>query len=240
MRIRFWKEIADVYEIFLVNSCGRALSSDVSSESLKSDEILEMTILDVLGDKLLKAELDAPIDSVHRLIVTLDRCASRTGSLSIETVGLLPPHCSRFSLCCLQKIISLCRYNTEEDWHKTRLEICKISMPILMNRCECIINQFISDEKDLGEYPFPSARLEEMVFLLQQLSSLIIHSETTCMLHLQQKFKDSLLKNQSKEGRSHLLLLLPSFCDLILSRSLRIRELVHVLLKLITEELGLQ
>lgn len=71
VRIRFWKEIADVYEIFLVNSCGRALSSDVSSESLKSDEILEMTILDVLGDKLLKAELDAPIDVLSYFVLRI-------------------------------------------------------------------------------------------------------------------------------------------------------------------------
>lgn len=48
--------------------------------------------------------------SLERLVLALDRCASRTGSLPIETVSLLPSHCSRFSLSCLQKLFSLARY----------------------------------------------------------------------------------------------------------------------------------
>jgi hypothetical protein len=46
---------------------------------------------------------------LQRLVNCLDRCASRTGSLPIQTVSLLPVHCSRFSLGCLQMMFSLCR-----------------------------------------------------------------------------------------------------------------------------------
>jgi hypothetical protein len=46
---------------------------------------------------------------LEKLVTALDRCASRTGSLPLETVGLLPPNCSRFSLSCLQMMFSLCR-----------------------------------------------------------------------------------------------------------------------------------
>lgn len=60
-RIRMWKEVADVYEIFLVGYCGRALASEsLSVASLKADELIEMNILDILGDKILKSEVDAP------------------------------------------------------------------------------------------------------------------------------------------------------------------------------------
>lgn len=60
-RIRMWKEVADVYEIFLVGYCGRALASEsLSVSSLKADELIEMNILDILGDKILKSEMDAP------------------------------------------------------------------------------------------------------------------------------------------------------------------------------------
>uniref|UniRef100_A0A1D1Z879 Protein MON2 n=1 Tax=Anthurium amnicola TaxID=1678845 RepID=A0A1D1Z879_9ARAE len=107
-RTRLWKEVADVYDIFLVGSCGHAISSDAfSAEMLNADESLDMAILNVLGDVILKAQLDAPSDSLQRLVSALDRCASRTGSLPIETVSLLPSHCSRFSLSCLQKLFSL-------------------------------------------------------------------------------------------------------------------------------------
>ncbi|XP_059649380.1 uncharacterized protein LOC132295225 isoform X2 [Cornus florida] len=109
-RIRIWKEVADVYEIFLVGYCGRALPSNSLSDAvLQADESLEMNILDVLGDKILKSQIDASPDILQRLVSTLDRCASRTCSLPVETVELMPLHCSRFSLSCLQKLFSLSR-----------------------------------------------------------------------------------------------------------------------------------
>lgn len=65
VRIRFWKEVADVYEIFLVGYCGRALpSKSLSDMALKADESLEMTILNILGDKILRAQIDAPVDVI--------------------------------------------------------------------------------------------------------------------------------------------------------------------------------
>lgn len=64
-RIRIWKEVADVYEIFLVGYCGRAIHSEsLSAASLKADESLEMNILDILGDRILKSQLDAPLDVI--------------------------------------------------------------------------------------------------------------------------------------------------------------------------------
>lgn len=62
-RIRLWKEVADVYEIFLVGYCGRALpSSSLAAISKEDDESLEMELLDVLGDKVLMSDIDASPD----------------------------------------------------------------------------------------------------------------------------------------------------------------------------------
>ncbi|XWS42471.1 hypothetical protein CRYUN_Cryun16bG0016700 [Craigia yunnanensis] len=109
-RLRIWKEVADVYEIFLVGYCGHALpSNSLSSVTLKDDESLEMTIVNILGEEILKPPIDAPIEILQRLVSTLDRCASRTCSLPVETVELMPLHCSRFSLKCLQTLFSLSR-----------------------------------------------------------------------------------------------------------------------------------
>ncbi|CAL8166611.1 unnamed protein product [Prunus armeniaca] len=64
-RTRIWKEVADVYEVFLVGYCGRALPSDsFSTVDVKTDESLEMTVLDILGDKILKSSIDAPFDVI--------------------------------------------------------------------------------------------------------------------------------------------------------------------------------
>ena len=60
-RIRIWKEIGDVYEIFLVGYCGRALSSNsLPPAALKANETLEMALVDGLGDIILKSSVDAP------------------------------------------------------------------------------------------------------------------------------------------------------------------------------------
>lgn len=62
-RIRFWKEVADVYDIFLVGYCGRALPSNNLATSMhEDDEALEMTVLNVLGDKILDFPIDASTD----------------------------------------------------------------------------------------------------------------------------------------------------------------------------------
>lgn len=240
-RIRIWKEIADVYEIFLVGYCGRALpSNSLTAASLKVDESLEMNILDILGDKVLKSQIDASPDILLRLITTLDRCASRTCSLPVETVELMPSHCSRFSLTCLHKLFSLSSYNNEAgDWNLTRAEVSKISVMILVNRCEYILKKFLTDENELGERPLPPARLEEMVFVLQELARIIIHSDTASVLPLHPCLREG-LSAESHEKRSHLLALFPSFCDIVISREARVRELVQVLLRLVSSELGLQ
>ncbi|KAH1138517.1 hypothetical protein GYH30_028148 [Glycine max] len=63
VRTRIWKEIADVYEIFLIGYCGRALpSNSISAVVLEADESLEMSILNILGDTILKLPVDTPSD----------------------------------------------------------------------------------------------------------------------------------------------------------------------------------
>ncbi|CAI9769498.1 unnamed protein product [Fraxinus pennsylvanica] len=238
-RIRFWKELADVYELFLVGHCGRALPSNaLSVTALQADEFLEMKILEILGDEILASQIDAPVDILRRLISTLDRCASRTSSLPIETVELMPSHCSTFSLTCLQKLFSLSSYGTSDE-NSTRSEVSKISIMILMSRCEFILKKFMADEKDSGEHPLPPTRVEEVIFVLQELACLVINLDTASVLPLHPYLKGGLLE-ENLGRHSHLLFLFPSFCELVVSREAKVRELVLVLLRLITTELGLR
>ncbi|KAI3894720.1 hypothetical protein MKX03_033369 [Papaver bracteatum] len=241
-RTRLWKEVADVYEIFLVGSCGRALPSKViSSATQKADETLEMTILDVLGDNILSEQSDAPDDILLRLISTLDRCASRTCCLPVETVELMPSHCSKFSLTCLQKLFLLCRYSNKANvWSAARSRVSRISISVLTKRCEFILDKFLIDEKDLGERLLPALRIEEIVYVLEELSHLIIHIETASTLPLRPYLIEGLPRIENYGSRAHLLVLFPSLCELVISRETRVRELVRVLLRLISSELEIQ
>ncbi|CAL0321003.1 unnamed protein product [Lupinus luteus] len=241
VRTRIWKEIADVYEIFLVGYCGRALpTNSLSAVVLETDESLEMSILNILGDTILKLPIDTSMDIVQRLVSTLDRCASRTCSLPVETVELMPTQCSRFSLTCLQKLFSLSSYSNEASWNLIRSEVSKISITVLMTRCEYIFSRFLTDENGLGDYPLPKARLEEIIYVLKELAHLVIHPDTTAILPLHPCLRSGLAKKEKHDNRPHLFVLLPSFCELITSRELRIRELVQELLRLVTKELSLE
>ncbi|KAJ6380091.1 hypothetical protein OIU76_016695 [Salix suchowensis] len=239
--MRIWKEVADVYEIFLVGYCGRAIpSNSLSSEALKADEALEMTVLNILGDKILKSPIDAPSEILQRLVLTMDRCASRTCSLPVETVELMPFHCSRFSLACLQMIFSLSSCDKASDWNMTRCEVSKISIVVLLTRCEYVFKRFLIDENDLGKHPMPTTRLEEIIYVLQELANLILHSETACVLPLHPYLRSGLSDDEDHEKRPHLLALFPSFCELVITREARVRELVQVLMRHITRELALE
>ncbi|XP_055807466.1 uncharacterized protein LOC129876149 isoform X2 [Solanum dulcamara] len=233
-RMCIWKEVADIFEIFLIGYCGRALSVMVDS----ADESLEKNLLDILGDKILKSQIDAPLEILERLITTLDRCASRTCSLPLETVELMPSHCSRFSLTCLQKLFLLCSQGTGK-WNSTRCEVSNISIKILISRCEFILERYLMDESKLGENPLPAARVEEVIFTLQELALLVVHPDTVSQLPLHPYLKQCLTK-ENQARRSHLLVLFPSFCELVISREARVRVLVQQLLRYITTELGLR
>eukprot|EP01018_Ginkgo_biloba_P023241 Gb_33881 [translate_table: standard] len=239
-RPRFWKEVADAYETFLVGSCGRAFPSEfLSSATLRADESLEANVLDVLCNSVLKSCIDAPVEALQRLVSTLDRCAARTSSLPIESVGLLPAHCSRFSLTCLQKIFSLCSYEVGTLWDASRLTISRIALPILTNRCDFILRQFLTDENDYGDTPLPSVRVDELIYVLQELARLLLHSNTASILDLPLVVKRGVLDKDRKVERAHLLILFPSLCELVICREARVRELVQVLLRLVSTELGL-
>nr|KYP74426.1 Protein MON2 isogeny [Cajanus cajan] len=229
VRTRIWKEIADVYEIFLIGYCGRALpSNSLSAKVLEADESLEMSILNILGDSILKLPVDTPTDILQRLISTLDRCASRTCSLPVETVELMPPHCSRFSLTCLQKLFSLSSYSSEVNWNLTRSEVSKISITMLMTRCEYILSRFLTDENGLGDCPLPKARLEEIIYVLEELAHLVIHPDAASVLPLCPLLRTGLAEDKDKhDNRHHLFVLLPSFCELVTSRWRQTRKILQ-------------
>nr|CAB3478457.1 unnamed protein product [Digitaria exilis] len=188
-RARFWKEVADVYETFLVGSCGRVLSSVVpSADSVTADETLEMSVLTVFGDDILKLQKDAPVEVS----------------------------------CCIAKASSPAAAS----------ETSKVSISILLKRCEVILGQFLADENDLevlnpiylvvllafaGDHPLPTVRVEETICVLQELARLSIDIDAANALNIPTYLKEAMGENKS-HGRAHLLSLLPTFSELVVSR----------------------
>lgn len=130
-----------------------------------------------------------------------------------------------------------------ENRHSTRAEVSRISITTLMERCEFILSRFLIDENNLGrglsifmnldkfyachsvicgyllagKRPIPNARLEEIIFTLQELDRLTIHPETASVLQLRPSLK-TILQEDNRDSRAHLLVLFPSLCEIVLSR----------------------
>ena len=47
-------------------------------------------------------------------------------------------------------ILLVFSYSSEDNWHSKRSEVSKVSILVLMKRCESIFKQFLTDENDLG------------------------------------------------------------------------------------------
>ncbi|KAH0666784.1 hypothetical protein KY290_028958 [Solanum tuberosum] len=88
------------------------------------------------------------------------------------------------------------------------------------------------------ENSLPAARVEKVIFTLKELELLVVHSDTVSQLPLHPSLKECLTK-ENQARRSHLLVLFPSLCELVISREARVRELVQQLLRYVTTELGL-
>jgi hypothetical protein len=68
-----------------------------------------------------------------------------------------------------------------------------------------------------GEHPLPSVRVEETICVLQELARLIIDIDAANALNIPTYLKEALGENKS-HGRAHLLSLLPTFSELVVSR----------------------
>jgi hypothetical protein len=89
----------------------------------------------------------------------------------------------------------------------SRFDVCSTSL--------CLLNNAIIPS---GERPLPTTRLEEIMYALQELANLIIHSETASVLPLHPYLRSGLSDDEDHEKRPHLLALFPSFCELIITR----------------------
>eukprot|EP00897_Mesotaenium_endlicherianum_P010459 jgi/Mesen1/9441/ME000626S08699 len=262
-RARLWKEVADVFEKFLLGACGRAASvvgggsggeesggagggGGQAAEGLRSDEELEALVLDALCNKVLLCCRDAPEEVKDRLVAVLDLCAGRMSALPLTAVALLPPHCGRFSLACLHRLFVLASRGAPEDApNASSVAIGRKAMPVLVARCESILQRFTADALNCGARPLPTMRVEEVVVLLQEMARLTIHRHVAaavdvpiCHKDLEdevdcrsprarwaarkptpQRFYDE-AGRQLGWQRAHLLLLYTPLCELLLTRRL--------------------
>lgn len=258
IRSRFWKEVADVYDKFMVGACGRAISLPagvtIEPEVLDADEQAENMVLSFLADELLTCCQDAPREVLQHLVGVIDQCAARTSALPISYIVFLPAHCRRFSLSCLDKLFVLCSCEPHMTGESSKVIVSQIALPVLLARCRAILHHFAEAEKEVGDAVLPQIIMEETSLLLVRLAKLVLHPLTATRMNLPVSAREvGAEKNECEQElrtssssiyrlsseRAHLFLLYKNFCELLTSRVLEVRELLQALLLLVGTELGL-
>lgn len=69
-----------------------------------------------------------------------------------------------------------------------------------------------------GDHPLPKARLEEIIYVLQELAHLVIHPDVASILPVHPLLRTGLAEEKKHDNRPHLFVLLPSFSELVTSR----------------------
>jgi hypothetical protein len=194
---------------------------------------------------------------IQRLVSVIDQCAARTSALPLESVALLPAHCGRFSMTCLEKLFKLCSCDNQQPQESSRVVVSRISIAILIGRCKAILHHFADAEREVGETSVPQMTTDEVVFVLRELAKLVLHPVTADALHIplyrREESKSNHLQtsesghastgsfqvHQKSWDRGHLLLLYTSLCELVTTRVLAVTLLLQPPLQLVGSQLGL-
>ncbi|KAL6306601.1 hypothetical protein BKA93DRAFT_729312 [Sparassis latifolia] len=77
----------------------------------------------------------------------------------------------RFSYWCFDLLFLICS-DTAQDRVQSRKRVAALSLPSLLERCRITLVSYVADEALRGNLPFPRAREEELLYVLQKLLAL--------------------------------------------------------------------
>ena len=89
-----------------------------------------------------------------------------------------------------------------------------MAIPILVNRCRQSLKKFVTDEQKAGAVPLPRSRVTEVCFTLRKLQEL------------------------ESVDKSHLLQLLPTFAELVISNEQQLKEVLRIIFLDISEAIN--
>ncbi|KDR71626.1 hypothetical protein GALMADRAFT_254004 [Galerina marginata CBS 339.88] len=88
---------------------------------------------------------------------------------STDFGNLLPRE--RFSYWCFDLLFLICSDITR-DQEQSRKRLAALSLPSLLNRCRATLVGYVADESMRGNFPFPRAREDELLYVLTKIRDL--------------------------------------------------------------------
>ncbi|KAF9445437.1 hypothetical protein P691DRAFT_805683 [Macrolepiota fuliginosa MF-IS2] len=192
-----WRQILDGFKGAILADCSAALSFPLDAQT--QEEEFDSALLTGLGEDVvphlgnsrvpdaLVSELarilhrgseiyaleDAPLpllpaSSSSEKVKPVDK--TRTLDLGTTELGKLVPR-ERFSYWCFDLLFLICSSAPEKDQDPSLKRLAALSIPSLLNRCRSTLVGYITDESLRGNLPFPRAREDELLYVLQKLLS---------------------------------------------------------------------
>ncbi|KAI0030497.1 hypothetical protein K488DRAFT_54152 [Vararia minispora EC-137] len=179
-----WRQTIDVFRGGILADCSAAetLPLDVqeSEESFDLSLVaaLEIDVVPHLGDARVPDALVLQLARVLQQGSQVRRADDGDGAYAS------PPHTptreggerayvlrERFAYWCFDLLFLVCS-NTAKDNEAARRRVAALCLPSLLGRCQTTLVGFIADEAVRGSLPFPRAREEELLYVLQKLLDL--------------------------------------------------------------------
>lgn len=254
---KIWNIILEYLEAAFKESNNgfKRISRAYQDELIKSIMRLEIAHISLLVNYLVPNSIFFSKEIQMKLCDLLDLAAHIDySSVSINS--------SSISKLCLSNLFHLSKYKSEEDIRKEqpnysqenlnkyvsiKVRIAKMCTPILIKRCREMMKKFLSDEVKSGSMPLSRTRLDEIKFLLENLSNLeiyphytIIDAETRLPDIDGLEDKETIMGIVSKTRKAHLFLLHPILSQFIATKENEIKLLIKELFGKISKEMGIK
>ncbi|RCI02023.1 hypothetical protein CU098_003406, partial [Rhizopus stolonifer] len=156
--IGVWRSLVDILEGSLLSPSSPP--ENMKLEELDVDEHFDISVLNVIhNDIVVYMQPRVPIEVIQKLVNVI-RESSRLYYVeqqeeSMGTTGTIVPVMKEaFAYAAFLSLFSLCSAE-KEDCQQVRKRIAKVTIPVLLERCETILRNYTADEPLLGRCPFP-------------------------------------------------------------------------------------
>eukprot|EP01114_Cavostelium_apophysatum_P016981 TRINITY_DN4944_c0_g1_i2.p1 TRINITY_DN4944_c0_g1~~TRINITY_DN4944_c0_g1_i2.p1 ORF type:complete len:1482 (+),score=384.90 TRINITY_DN4944_c0_g1_i2:202-4647(+) len=212
-----WTEIADSIQSFLLNDDRKGIPATPPDIVLR-DESIDTSLVDLVTNTMLSSAAKVPL--MHDRLVEILNDGATSEKVNREN----------FSEGCYRNLFYLCSpEGRPEDKYSCHMKIARMVFPQLMNRCKELLEKFIQEDKQSGNFPIARSRLKEVSFVLRQLLVLDLHPELS----------ESVGEFPARKKR-HLLKLFPLLCDCITTKENEIKELLKEIFHTAAREIGLE
>ncbi|KAI8578525.1 hypothetical protein K450DRAFT_272753 [Umbelopsis ramanniana AG] len=251
-----WRAVVEVLEGSLLSQSSPP--STMSIEELDIDEHFDIKLLTAVENNIVLqiGHAKVPTELIRKLIDVIkegsrlyyvdeqanDSTDDKPGDMTsmnrssdlLATVGTIVPVMKEtFAYAALRCLFSLCS-SDKQDQSEVRQRIAEVSAPVLLDRCEVVLRNYMADQPLLGRCPFPRVRNEETLFILRQLLFLEMRPNL-----LNQEGDDDIKKLLLGSSRAQIFYLYPTLCKTMVSQDAAVVALIGELLEVAGQAMGL-